>query len=121
MQGCNPSAALEAPGLVGCGNAPFGSLAATIEQGDVMTVTIKLPPEIEAGLLAQAQGLDVSDYIENLVRGQVMGRESGITLPANKLSPEEWIREFKAWAHSHDADNLPILSDEAISRESMYD
>jgi hypothetical protein len=38
-----------------------------------MTVTIKLPPEIEAGLLAQAQGLDVSDYIENLVRGQVIG------------------------------------------------
>ena len=88
-----------------------------------MAVTIKLPPEIEAGLLAQAeaQGLDVSDYIENLVRGQVMGRESGITASAHTLSPEEWIREFKSWAHSHDADNLPILSDEAISRESMYD
>lgn len=88
-----------------------------------MTVTIKLPPEIEAGLLAQAQaqGLDVSDYIENLVRGQIMARASALTPPAYELSPEEWIREFKAWAPSHDADNLPILSDEAISRESMYD
>ena len=102
---------------------PSSSSTATIEQGDVMTVTIKLPPEIEAGLLAQAQaqGLDVSDYIENLVRGQVMGRASSVSLPAYELSPEEWIREFKAWAHSHDADNFSILSDEAISRESMYD
>jgi len=43
-----------------------------------MTVTIKLPPEIEAGLLAQAQaqGLDVSDYIENLVRGQIMAPQA---------------------------------------------
>lgn len=84
-----------------------------------MTVTIKLPPEIEAGLLAQAQaqGLDISGYIEKLVRGQVTVRENG----TSDLSPEEWMREFKAWAHSHDADNLPILSDEAISRESMYD
>jgi len=88
-----------------------------------MTVTIKLPPEIEAGLLAQAraQGLDVSGYIESLVRGQVMARENGTPPSASNLSPEEWIDAFKAWAHSHDADNLPILSDEAMSRESMYD
>jgi hypothetical protein len=94
-----------------------------LNKGDVMTVTIKLPRDIEAGLLAQAQaqGLDVSDYIENLVRGQIMARAGGITPPADELSPEEWMREFKAWAHSHDADDLPVLSDEAISRESMYD
>jgi hypothetical protein len=84
-----------------------------------MTVTIKLPPEIEADLLAQAQaqGLEISGYIEKLVRGQVIVRENGVS----ELSPEEWMREFKAWAHSHDTDNLPILSDEAFSRESMYD
>ncbi|HEY3456779.1 MAG TPA: hypothetical protein VGK64_19530 [Bryobacteraceae bacterium] len=84
-----------------------------------MTVTIKLPPEIEASLLAkaQAQGLDISGYIEKLVSWQVMSRENSIA----ELPPEEWMREFNAWAHSHDADNLPILSDDAISRESMYD
>jgi hypothetical protein len=27
---------------------------------------------------------------------------------------------FNAWVHSHDHDNLPILSDEAISREFIY-
>jgi hypothetical protein len=34
-----------------------------------MTVTIELPPDIEAGLLAQAraEGMNVSDYVQNLV------------------------------------------------------
>jgi hypothetical protein len=38
-----------------------------------MTVTIELPPDIEAGLLAQAhaEGLDVADYVRNLVERQV--------------------------------------------------
>jgi len=36
------------------------------------------------------------------------------------LSPEEWVREFRAWAGSHAGRNLPVLSDEAMSRESMY-
>jgi hypothetical protein len=30
------------------------------------------------------------------------------------------VREFRAWAASHDQDNLPLLSDEAISREFIY-
>ncbi len=37
-----------------------------------------------------------------------------------KLPPEEWIRQFKAWVASHEGDNLPVLSDEAMSRESIY-
>ncbi len=38
-----------------------------------MTVTIELPPEIEAGLIAQAQaeGLGVADYLQNLVRKEI--------------------------------------------------
>lgn len=35
-------------------------------------------------------------------------------------TPEEWIVEFRAWADSHER-NTPILSDYAVSRESMYD
>ncbi len=31
---------------------------------------------------------------------------------------EEWIRAFRAWADSHDR-NTPLLSDYAVSRESM--
>jgi hypothetical protein len=90
-----------------------------------MTVDLELPPDIEAGLLAQAQaqGLDVSRYVQNLLREQVLARANttAASHPAYDLPPEEWIREFRAWAHSHTADNFPILSDEAIGRESIYE
>ncbi len=37
----------------------------------------------------------------------------------DQLSPEEWVRQFHAWAESHDR-TMPLLSDEAISRENIY-
>jgi hypothetical protein len=36
-----------------------------------------------------------------------------------RTDPEEWARQFRIWADSHDP-NIPVLSDEAMSRESMY-
>jgi hypothetical protein len=45
--------------------------------------------------------------------------EARVHTPATELSPEEWIRQFREWAHSHRTDT-PLLSDEAISRESIY-
>jgi hypothetical protein len=39
---------------------------------------------------------------------------------ATDLTPEQWVEEFRAWVHSHGGDDLPLLSDEAISRESIY-
>jgi hypothetical protein len=89
-----------------------------------MTVTIELSPDVEAGLLAQAQadGLAVSEYVQNLVRGQIAARTStnAAPRPAYELSPEEWVRKFEAWTESHAGLNLPLLSDEDISRESIY-
>jgi hypothetical protein len=85
-------------------------------KGFFMTITLNLPPQVEQAYLAaaQARGLPVEEILqETLVAAQPAG--------AAELSPDEWVREFRAWAHSHDADNLPILSDEAISRDSMYD
>lgn len=35
------------------------------------------------------------------------------------LSAEEWSRELHAWIHSHTRTS-PVLSDEAISRDSVY-
>ena len=88
-----------------------------------MTVTIKLPPDIEAGLLAraQAEGLGVSEYLENLVRGQItVPREVGASSrPAYELPPEEWVRQFRAWAESH-AGNTVVLPDDAMEREAIY-
>jgi hypothetical protein len=34
-------------------------------------------------------------------------------------TPEEWVKAFREWAESHPR-NQPSLSDEAISRESIY-
>jgi antitoxin (DNA-binding transcriptional repressor) of toxin-antitoxin stability system len=49
-------------------------------------------------------------------------RGSAATLesePERRLDAEEWSRELHAWIHSNPA-NTPVLSDEAISRESIY-
>jgi hypothetical protein len=37
-----------------------------------------------------------------------------------KATPEEWSREWRAWAASH-SHNTPLLSDEAVERESIYE
>jgi hypothetical protein len=87
-----------------------------------MTVTIELPPDIEAGLLAQAQaeGLDVADYVRNLVRRQVTAARSGMSPQAtSERSTEEWLREFNDWVRIH-AGNTVVLPDEAMERESIY-
>jgi len=35
-------------------------------------------------------------------------------------SPEEWSEAFRAWSNSHKPRHAPPLSDEAISRETIY-
>jgi hypothetical protein len=35
-------------------------------------------------------------------------------------TPQEWVQAFHEWVESHRDMNLPQLSDEAISRESIY-
>ncbi|MBE9050798.1 hypothetical protein IQ243_10305 [Nostocales cyanobacterium LEGE 11386] len=35
-------------------------------------------------------------------------------------TPAEWVAAFRDWVESHRGLNLPTLSDEAISRESIY-
>jgi hypothetical protein len=37
----------------------------------------------------------------------------------DELTPEEWVRQFDAWVDGHDR-TTPLLSDEAISRDSIY-
>lgn len=36
-------------------------------------------------------------------------------------TPEEWLEEFTLWVDSHRSRNYPLLSDEAIGRESIYE
>jgi uncharacterized membrane-anchored protein len=37
-----------------------------------------------------------------------------------KAAPEEWSHRFSAWVEEHRGLGLPLLSDEAISRQSIY-
>jgi hypothetical protein len=80
-----------------------------------MTVTLKLKPEVEAGLLAQAEasGMSLEQYVLTVVEGSV--------LPAtpNTLSPEERASAFEEWSANHRPS--PPLSDYAVSREAMHE
>ena len=79
-----------------------------------MHITLNLEPEVEKGLIsrAQAYGLTLDDYLDNLVK-----REAGIVsrLP---LTGKEKAQAFAEWAKGHRSTKL--LSDEAISRAAMY-
>lgn len=79
-----------------------------------MTVTLKLTPEIEAGLLVQAKasGMTLEEYLLSLLEASVFSRKQA-------SAPEERASAFEAWSASHRA--TPPLSDEAISREAMYE
>ena len=79
-----------------------------------MTLTIDLSPEREAALKAQAaaRGLTVEQWLLQLAE------QSG-SIPALKQEAQDtWEKEFADWVNS-DPDTPP-LSDEAISRASLY-
>ena len=81
-----------------------------------MTVTLELKPEVEERIIAEAktQGLSVEDYIRRVLEGK------STTPNPNALPFEEWLQKWNEWLSSHDYIKAPPLSDEAISRESIY-
>ncbi|HXB74822.1 MAG TPA: hypothetical protein VNY05_41710 [Candidatus Acidoferrales bacterium] len=83
-----------------------------------MTVVLNLPPEKEAAFQAQAQarGLSIEQWMLEAVDKYV---EPVSIAYLQKTNPQEWARQFRAWADSHDP-KIPVLSDEAMSRESIY-
>ena len=82
-----------------------------------MTVTLELKPEVEEQVEAQARqsGLSVKDYLEKRVEEMVSDPE-----PQLAKTPEERVRLWNEWLSSHDYIQAPPLSDEALSRESIY-
>jgi hypothetical protein len=83
----------------------------------VVTVPIPLTPEEQAALLAHAQDQGVS--VDFLLRQAVLSIISAAQ-PASpeQSSAEQWETEFGEWLDS--LPSLPTLSDEAISRDSIY-
>jgi len=68
----------------------------------------------------RAEGLDVSDYVQNLVRGQVLAKTSSdFSGPAHELSAEQRRQNLQAWVKSH-AGNTSVLPNETMERESIY-
>jgi hypothetical protein len=87
-----------------------------MEAGLTMTVSVDLPPHVEQAYLAEARARGLP--LDALLREILVASQPG--LAAKELSPEEWVRAFKEWTRSHSGDDLPILSDQAMSRESIY-
>jgi len=84
-------------------------------------MTIHLKPEqeqvigqaIQAGLITAAD--DVVEVGLEAIRQRLEARLGA----KGSLDAEEWSRELHAWVHGHSTTS-PLLSDEAISRESIY-
>jgi Arc/MetJ-type ribon-helix-helix transcriptional regulator len=84
-------------------------------------MTIRLNPEaerlvgqaIQAGLIGNAD--DVLSIGVEAIRQRLQSRAGA----GSELETEQWLREFTAWVHSHST-TTPLLSDEAISRDSIY-
>jgi hypothetical protein len=88
------------------------------ERSRAVMLRIELSPEREAALRTRAQslGLSVEDWLLSLVEQAVPATSIA---HLQKTDPEEWARQFRAWADSHDP-NTPVLSEAAMSRESLY-
>lgn len=84
-----------------------------------MTLTIEIPPDLEARLEAEAarRGVDASDYARLILEERLLsGQSKPFWATASK---EEWLRAFNQWMDNQDA-TLPPLPDEATRRESFY-
>ena len=83
-----------------------------------MTLTIQLSDEQAAALKAQAEarGVTVEYWFQQIAEQHVPVHSVAHLQHTN---PKEWAHLFHEWAVSHDR-TTPLLSDEAISRESIY-
>ena len=78
-----------------------------------MSVTIDLPPEVEASLKAQAEarGLPLTEHLRRLLE-----ELAGASTPTRKTLEER----VKLWRDVSGLPDTKPLSDEAVSRESIY-
>jgi hypothetical protein len=82
-----------------------------------MPSVLEVQPDTAEIIAAQAaeQGISVDAYLRLLVEQR---QEKSVSQKA--LSPQEKARLWREWAAGHNP-NTPLLSDEAISRESIYE
>lgn len=83
----------------------------------------QIKPETVALLasLASERGLSVDEFLRSLLpinensQGEIEEKPFYET-----ATPEEWVAAFREWAANHDP-NIPPLSLEDVSRESLYE
>ena len=80
-----------------------------------MTVTLKPDLEEELTARAQAEGLTTDEFVNRELERLLASSDS-----RTNLSPAERVRRWHEWLDSHAHVTAPPLSDEAISRESIY-
>ena len=83
-----------------------------------MILTLEVSPERAAAFQARAQarGLSVEEWLLEITEHLA---PSASIAHLQKSNPKEWMRQFRTWAESHDR-TTPLLSDEAVSRDSIY-
>jgi len=81
-----------------------------------MLTMLEVEPEVASKIQARARkrGVSVDVYLRELIDEK--GTESE---RSNGLSSQERVALLRQWASGHGT-NTPVLSDEAISRESIY-
>jgi hypothetical protein len=81
-----------------------------------MLTMLEVEPELASKIQARAtaRGVSVDVYLRGLIdeKGTESERSHG-------LSSQERVRLLREWASGHST-NTPLLSDDAISRESIY-
>jgi hypothetical protein len=80
-----------------------------------MTIVIDIKPEVQAELSrrAAAQGVDISAYAASLL-------EEAAHVPAGSKNISESQLDNTLQELAQFSQKIPLLSDEAISRESLY-
>ena len=78
---------------------------------------LEVKPEVASKIQARARerGVSVDVYLRELIDQKGTESESG-----NGLSPQERVRLLREWASGHSPDT-PVLSENVISRESIYE
>jgi hypothetical protein len=86
-----------------------------------MTLILELTPELEQQLRQEAaqRGQALEEYaLTRLQKPQPSTEDRPFYETA---TPEEWEREFRAWAASHDYITAPVIPMEALRRENLYE
>lgn len=83
-----------------------------------MTLTIDLPPELEERLQEESarEGLPAEEYARRVLEERLLPAGADAAPGENG----DRLRAFREWVGGHSGRTAPPLSDEAISRESIY-